>query len=78
MGMKKNSFFQNQYDMAMRTEKKEKERFHSFEFNKGYGQHILKNPLIIQGIVEKVTPLSVLFSHNFYSQILKEVTLCLK
>lgn len=40
--------------MAMRTEKKNKEeRFHSFQFNKEHGQHILKNPLILKGIVEK-------------------------
>jgi hypothetical protein len=41
-----------------KSEKKLKDqRFHSFEFNKAFGQHILKNPLIIQGIVEKVDSL---------------------
>jgi len=40
--------------MAMRKEKKNKEaRFHSFEFNKTFGQHILKNPLIVTSIVQK-------------------------
>lgn len=28
-------------------------RGHGFEFNKTYGQHILKNPLVINSIVEK-------------------------
>eukprot|EP00743_Colponemidia_sp_Colp-15_P001993 GILK01002166.1.p1 GENE.GILK01002166.1~~GILK01002166.1.p1 ORF type:complete len:312 (-),score=56.95 GILK01002166.1:249-1184(-) len=38
--------------MAMRTERS-KPRFHGFEMNKSVGQHILKNPMIVQGIVEK-------------------------
>eukprot|EP01116_Phalansterium_solitarium_P021992 TRINITY_DN7089_c0_g1_i1.p1 TRINITY_DN7089_c0_g1~~TRINITY_DN7089_c0_g1_i1.p1 ORF type:complete len:303 (-),score=105.40 TRINITY_DN7089_c0_g1_i1:184-1092(-) len=40
--------------MAMRNPKKIKEeRFHTFEMNKSFGQHVLKNPLIVQGIVDK-------------------------
>jgi len=40
--------------MAMRTEKKSKEqRFHSFQMNTSVGQHVLKNPLIVQNIVQK-------------------------
>mmetsp|Transcript_1542 Transcript_1542/g.2042 ORF Transcript_1542/g.2042 Transcript_1542/m.2042 type:complete len:304 (-) Transcript_1542:27-938(-) len=40
--------------MAMKSEKKSKDaRFRGFEMNKSFGQHILKNPLIIQGIIDK-------------------------
>jgi 18S rRNA (adenine1779-N6/adenine1780-N6)-dimethyltransferase len=40
--------------MAMRKEKKNKEmRFSSFEMKRSIGQHVLKNPLVIQSIVEK-------------------------
>jgi len=28
-------------------------------FNKDFGQHILKNPLVVKGIVEKVVPVPV-------------------
>lgn len=29
------------------------QRFHTFQMNKSFGQHVLKNPLIVQGIVDK-------------------------
>ena len=34
----------------------------AMQFNHALGQHILKNPLVIQALVEKVTNVSILFS----------------
>jgi 18S rRNA (adenine1779-N6/adenine1780-N6)-dimethyltransferase len=34
------------------------QRHHGFTMNKDLGQHILKNPLVVQGIIDKVPSFS--------------------
>ena len=51
----------------------DREVSHSFlgiNFNKEFGQHILKNPLIIASMVEKVISLVILGEERHYSLVL--------
>lgn len=40
-----------------------------FKFNKDFGQHILKNPLVAQGIVDKVGKIAIIFQRGLFSNI---------
>lgn len=51
--------------------------FSGIMFNTGVGQHILKNPLVVNGIIEKVGNMNL----SFFGRLLQAVTaelICLK